>query len=183
MPDAMPLECVGGPLDGERVLDHGLAWHVVTKSCSGVYVKQEDHYVWRPAWRRPKEAGRVEILVVDDELGVRRLVCRMLAQGGYGTCEAADGAEALASLRAGLPVDLVLSDVAMPQLNGVQLLEALSVSHPDLPVLLMSGYAVEDLVARGIAAPCGIVMKPLTPERLLDAVRRCLSEWSGRSAG
>jgi CheY-like chemotaxis protein len=104
--------------------------------------------------------GRVQILVVDDELGVRRLICRMLAQGGYGTCEAADGAEALASLRAGLAVDLVLSDVAMPQLNGVQLLEVLSVSHPDLPVLLMSGYAVEDLVARGIAAPCGIVMKP-----------------------
>ena len=41
----------------------------------------------------------------------------------------------LASLRVGLPVDLVLSDVAMPQLNRIQLLEALSVSHPDLPVL------------------------------------------------
>ncbi len=61
----------------------------------------------------------MQVLVVDDEPGVRRLVCRMLAQGGYGTCEAADGAEALASLRAGLAVDLVLSDVAMPQLNGV----------------------------------------------------------------
>ena len=49
MPDAMALECVGGPLDGERVRDHGLVWRVVTKSCSGVYVKQEDRYVWRPA--------------------------------------------------------------------------------------------------------------------------------------
>jgi DNA-binding NtrC family response regulator len=125
----------------------------------------------------------MQILVVDDEPGVREMVCRMLAQGGYGTCEAADGAEALASLRAGLPVDLVLSDVAMPQLNGVQLVEALSVSHPGLPVLLMSGYAVQDLVARGIAAPCGIVMKPFTPERLLDEVRRCLSEWSAPPAG
>jgi CheY-like chemotaxis protein len=125
----------------------------------------------------------MQILVVDDEPDVREMVCRMLAQGGYGTCEAADGAEALASLRAGLPVDLVLSDVAMPQLNGVQLVEALSVSHPGLPVLLMSGYAVQDLVARGIAAPCGIVMKPFTPERLLDEVRRCLSEWSAPPAG
>ena len=107
----------------------------------------------------------------------------MLAQGGYGTCEAADGAEALASLRVGLAVDLVLSDVATPQLNGVQLLEALSVSHPGLPVLLMSGYAVQDLVARGVAAPCGIVRKPFTLERLLEEVRRCLSEWSARSAG
>jgi CheY-like chemotaxis protein len=125
----------------------------------------------------------VQVLVVDDEPGVRRLVCRMLGQGGYGTCEAADGAEALASLRAGLAVDLVLSDVAMPELNGVQLLEALSVSHPDLPVLLISGYAVEDLMARGIAAPCGILLKPFTPERLLDEVRRCLSQWSARPSG
>ena len=62
---------------------------------------------------------RVQILVVDDEPGVRRLVCPMLAQGGYGPCEATDGAEALASIRAGLAVDLVLSDVAMPPLNGV----------------------------------------------------------------
>jgi two-component system cell cycle sensor histidine kinase/response regulator CckA len=102
----------------------------------------------------------------------------MLAEGGYGTCEAADGVEALAAVRAGLRVGLVLSDVAMPQLSGVQLLAALSVSHPDLPVLLMSGYGAEDLIARGIAAPCGIVMKPFTPERLLDEVRRCISEWS-----
>ena len=125
----------------------------------------------------------MQILVVDDEPGVRRMVCRMLAQGGYGICEATDGAEALASLRAGLVGDLVLSDVVMPQMDGVQLLEALSVSHPGLPVLLMSGYAVQDLVARGIAAPCGIVLKPFTPERLLDEVRRCLSEWGARPAG
>ncbi len=56
-------------------------------------------------------------------------------------------------------------------------------SHPDLPVLLMSAYAVEDLAAPGIAAPCGIVMKPFTPERLLDEVRRCLCEWNARPAG
>ncbi len=47
----------------------------------------------------------------------------------------------------------------------------------------MSGYAAEDLVARGIAAPCGIVMKPFTLEHLLDEVRRCLSEWSARPSG
>jgi len=79
-------------------------------------------------------------------------------------------------------VDLVLSDVVMPQLTGVELLEALSVSHPDLPVLLMSGYAVEDLTARGIAAPCGILKKPFTQERLLAEAGRCLSEWNARPA-
>jgi DNA-binding NtrC family response regulator len=106
----------------------------------------------------------------------------MLAEGGYGTSEAADGAEALAFVQAGLAVDLVLSDVVMPQFTGVELLEAVSVSHPDLPVLLMSGYAVEDLAARGIAAPCGILVKPFSQDRLLDEVRRCLSEWNPRPA-
>jgi two-component system, cell cycle sensor histidine kinase and response regulator CckA len=124
----------------------------------------------------------VQILVVDDDPVVRELVCRMLAEGGYGTSEAAHGAEALAFVQAGLAVDLVLSDVVMPELTGVELLEAVSVSHPDLPVLLMSGYAVEDLAARGIAAPCGILVKPFTQERLLDEVARCLSEWNPRPA-
>lgn len=120
------------------------------------------------------------ILVVEDESVIRRLSCRMLAEGEYETCEAADGAEALASLRAGLTVDLVLSDIAMPELNGVQLLEALAVSHPDLPVLLMTGYAVDELTSRGIPAPCGVLKKPFTSERLLEEVRRCLDEWKAR---
>jgi DNA-binding NtrC family response regulator len=124
----------------------------------------------------------MHILVVDDEPDVRRMICRILARGGYGTYEAADGGEALASLRAGLVVDLVLSDIVMPQVDGVKLLEALSVSHPDLPVLLMSGHAAPDLTARGIAAPCGLVMKPFTQERLVEEVRRCLSEWNARRA-
>jgi DNA-binding NtrC family response regulator len=121
-------------------------------------------------------------LVVDDEPDVRRMICRIVARGGYGTYEAADGAEALASLCAGLAVGLVLSDIVMPQVDGIKLLDALSVSHPDLPVLLMSGHAAPDLTARGIAAPCGIVMKPFTQERRVAEVRRCLSEWNARPA-
>jgi DNA-binding NtrC family response regulator len=124
----------------------------------------------------------VHVLVVDDEAGVRQMVCRILARAGYGTSEAADGAQALASIRAGLAVDLVLSDIVMPQLDGGKLLEALSMSHPGLPVLLMSGHAARDLIARGITAPCGIVVKPFTAERLLEEVRRCLSEWNAPPA-
>ena len=123
----------------------------------------------------------MHILVVDDEPDVRRMICRFLARGGYGTYEAADGAEALASLRGGLAVDLVLSDIVMPQVNGVELLETLSVSRPDLPILLMSGHAAGDL-PRAITAPCGILMKPFTQERLVDEVRRCLSKWNARPA-
>jgi DNA-binding NtrC family response regulator len=50
----------------------------------------------------------------------------------------------------------------MPRMNGVELLQALAVSYPGLPVILMSGYATTELAELGIAAPCGILTKPFT---------------------
>jgi len=116
-----------------------------------------------------------QILVVDDEAIVRVVCARMLQEAGYRTHEAEDGTAALAFVReAHESLDLVVSDVVMPRMNGVELLDALSVSYPKLPVLLMSGYSIETLRERGIAAPCAILVKPFTPESLLAEVRRCL---------
>jgi CheY-like chemotaxis protein len=67
-----------------------------------------------------------------------------------------------------------LSDIVMPRLNGVQLLEALSALHPGLPVLLMTGYAMDALREQGISVPCGVLAKPFAPEHLLSEVHRCL---------
>jgi DNA-binding NtrC family response regulator len=113
--------------------------------------------------------------VVDDEPLVRRFAARILEEEGFLVTEAADGAEALRLLREEVPaVDAVISDVVMPRLNGVELLQVLSSTHPHLPVLLMSGYAGGDLLGMGIAAPCGILAKPFAPERLIGELRRCL---------
>ena len=71
-------------------------------------------------------------------------------------------------------VSVLVSDVVMPRLNGVQLMERLARSHPQLPVVLMSGYANAELTAMGIAAPCALLTKPFTPEVLVEEVRRCL---------
>ena len=115
------------------------------------------------------------ILVVDDEPLVRRFASRVLGEAGYTVATAGDGAEALELVRAlSDPVRVVVSDIVMPRLNGVQLLEALSRSHPDLPVILMSGYAPMQLAERGIAAPCSVLGKPFPPELLLAEVRRCI---------
>jgi CheY-like chemotaxis protein len=115
------------------------------------------------------------ILVVDDETTVRRLCARILEQAGYRTHEAADGVEALQFVRGTHKLlELVLSDIVMPRLNGIQLLQSLSAAYPDLPVLLMSAYGAEALLERGITAPCGVLVKPFTPEGLLAEVRRCL---------
>lgn len=114
------------------------------------------------------------ILVVDDESAVRRFAVRVLEREGYGVREAADGAEALELLKqGGITVEVVVSDIVMPRLNGVELMRALSISHPDLPVILMSGYATGALLELGIAAPCAILPKPFLSERLLEEVRRC----------
>ena len=125
------------------------------------------------------ESARLHILVVDDEPNVCRFAARVLEDAGYEVTRAADGAEALTLIQEQAACfAAVVSDVAMPRMNGVKLLERLSVAVPDLPVVLMSGYATEQLQQRGIAAPCALLAKPFTPEALLAEVQRCLD---GRS--
>jgi two-component system cell cycle sensor histidine kinase/response regulator CckA len=122
----------------------------------------------------------VSVLVVDDEGAVRRFVVRDLEREGYGVLEARDGAEALEMIRGGTAsYDVVVSDIVMPRLNGVELMQALASSHPDLPVILMSGYATDALSELGIVAPCSILAKPFPPERLLEEVHRCIHQRPG----
>ena len=126
---------------------------------------------------RPGEVQPACVLVVDDEFALRRYAARVLAEEGYVVLEAADGAEAIERAHAlGAALDVVVSDIVMPRLNGIELLQSLGRSHPDLPVVLMSGYATAELMERGFAAPCGILPKPFTSERLIDEVRRCLKK-------
>ena len=122
------------------------------------------------------------ILVVDDEPSIRRFAARALLEEGFPVREAADGAQALEIVRAG-GVSVLVSDVVMPRLNGVQLMEALARSHPRLPVLLMSGYAAAELDGMGIAPPCGCWPSHSRAERLVEEVRRCLPGGSARRGG
>jgi CheY-like chemotaxis protein len=115
------------------------------------------------------------ILVVDDEELVRRFVARVLHGRGFSVAEAADGRKALARIEElGDSVRLVLSDIVMPHLSGVELAERLSLLRPELPVILMSGYSPAELMARGIAAPCALLSKPFLPSELIAEVSRCL---------
>jgi DNA-binding NtrC family response regulator len=115
------------------------------------------------------------VLVVDDEPMVRWFAARVLREEGFGVHEAGDGAEALELIGTGIAdFEVVLSDIVMPRMNGVQLLQSLATSHPDLPVILMSGYGTAQLAELGIASPCGVLAKPFTPEALVAEVRRCI---------
>jgi two-component system, cell cycle sensor histidine kinase and response regulator CckA len=124
----------------------------------------------------------VSVLVVDDEIAVRRFAARVLQREGFEVFEASDGAEALELVKAGQPpIDVIVSDIVMPRLNGVELMQALAAICPDLPVILMSGYATAALSELGIATPCSILMKPFQAERLLAEVQRCASRRGGGS--
>ncbi|HKU62222.1 MAG TPA: response regulator [Gemmatimonadales bacterium] len=121
------------------------------------------------------------ILVVDDEPGVRRLACQTLARGGYATIEAEDGAEALRILEDATPaIALVLSDIRMPRLDGVQLESACRERWPGLPVVLMSGEVTRDWVVRLVregAHP--VIRKPFQADTLLQAIRAILESPTG----
>ena len=125
-------------------------------------------------------AATTSVLVVDDESAVRRFAVRVLEREGYIVAEARDGAEALEMIKSqGASFAVVVSDIVMPKLNGVELVQALSVLYPDLPVVLMSGYAAAALAELGIAPPCSILPKPFPSERLVEEVRRCTRKVSG----
>jgi DNA-binding NtrC family response regulator len=129
----------------------------------------------RPSGDRQKESERV--LVVDDEPGIRHVISRMLLDEGYFVHEASDGLEALELIKRGNPaMDVVVSDIVMPRLNGVELLQEASRTRPSLPFILISGYGTEELTQRGIATPCALLSKPFASERLIAEVRRCIAE-------
>ena len=116
------------------------------------------------------------VLVVEDEPEVRRMAARVLEAEGYAVSEAADGNEALAVLATGGPFDLLLSDVSMPTMSGLELAEQIRRDRPDLPILLMTGHTGADDIRR--AAQEGgyrILDKPWKPDALLSAVAMALS--------
>ena len=130
-----------------------------------------------------RAGSTLSVLVVDDETAVRRFACRVLERAGYGVLEAVDGVEALELIQSQtVSFEAVVSDIVMPRMNGVELMQALSVSQPELPMILMSGYATSALSELGIVTPCSILPKPFSGERLLAEVSRCIRRPDGGSS-
>ncbi|WP_437737815.1 ATP-binding protein [Sorangium sp. So ce1335] len=122
----------------------------------------------------PGEGGTV--LVTDDEDAVVTLASRILAQGGYTTLTARGPREALRVCEAQRGrIDLLLTDVLMPEMSGCELAERLAERRPDMKVLFMSGYTGDALEGRRGARPdAALLAKPFTAESLLRAVRKAL---------
>ena len=125
------------------------------------------------------------ILVVEDGEAVRNLVCLMLVQNGYGVLEARDGREALRLCETHPePIQLVLTDLVMPNMKGAELAERLRRARPGLRILLMSGYPDEPVVQRPGREPLALLPKPFTSVELVEKIRQILdAPWNGRPCG
>jgi len=123
-------------------------------------------------------AGYETILLVEDEPGVRKLVRQMLLQQGYQVLEASNAAEALiVAQRYPGHIDLLLTDIVMPQVNGRELAEQLMARRPDLKVIYMTGYPEDAIIRYGIAgAEAVCLQKPFVPEDLARKVRQVLGQ-------
>jgi putative two-component system response regulator len=110
------------------------------------------------------------VLVIDDEEAIRGLICAVLAGAGYEPVEAQSSRSALATV-ARDNLSLVVSDIRMPDLSGIELLEAVHAVRPSLPVLLISGFGTyEELRAALDRGAHGFVSKPFSQTQLLAAV-------------
>ena len=121
------------------------------------------------------------ILIVDDEPAVRAMAAKMLAPTGLAAVTAVDGVDAVAHFEANPDrFSLVLLDLTMPRLGGVETFEAIRRIRSQMPIVLMSGYAEEEasarFVGRGLA---GFLQKPFTPSELVAAIRTGLGRPEG----
>jgi CheY-like chemotaxis protein len=130
----------------------------------------------RPTFAPTTLRGSETILLVEDEAQVRAVAKGILVRQGYVVIEAASGAEAIVACEEHVgSIDLLLSDVVMPEMSGPELARQLEAERPLMKILCMSGYT-DDAVVRHGALDSGIafIQKPFTPDTLARKVREVL---------
>jgi CheY-like chemotaxis protein len=122
--------------------------------------------------------GSETVLLVEDEEGVRKLIKTLLQQGGYTVIEAQNGSEALAIFQTHADrIQLVVSDIIMPQMSGPELVQYLTALRPGLKFLYISGYTDDSIIQDGLLdAETRFLQKPFTSGNLLSKVREILDE-------
>lgn len=117
------------------------------------------------------------VVVIDDEPVVRGLIVEVLGELGYQALEAEDGPSGLALLEATPRVDLLVTDIGLPGLNGRQVADAARARTPDLKILFMTGYAENAAVANGfLERGMSIITKPFAMETLATRIRTIIED-------
>jgi CheY-like chemotaxis protein len=158
---------------------HGSIW-VYSEPGHGttfkVYLPRVDREGARKTPAAAPQGGSETILLVEDEPQVRAIVQRTLERGGYGVLTAAGPEEALSICESSLMrIDLLLTDVVMPQMNGRELAERIRALRPAIKTLFMSGYTDDAILRHGVLDEgVPFLQKPVTPSSLKRKVRETL---------
>jgi len=125
------------------------------------------------------------ILVADDEETVRSFIRHTLTREGFQLLEAVDGVDALRQVAEhGTPIDLLLTDIRMPRMDGIALARSVAQAYPHTPIIYISGYAFDVEEERGDPSrPCAFLSKPFTRQALLEVVQKCLAPRQSAAGG
>jgi signal transduction histidine kinase len=161
------VEQMGGFIAIESEVEHGTTFNVYFPRIEGAVISESESQILEPTY------GTGTILVVEDQEGIQLMVSEILRRRGYTVSSVRNGREALALLEnnAG-QIDLVITDLAMPIMGGVELANTLRVSYPKVKILYMSGYA-DDIPAL-LSFGHIFIEKPFEPNLLLQKVSELL---------
>jgi CheY-like chemotaxis protein len=128
------------------------------------------------------EQGSETVLLVEDEELVRLLAFSILTARGYKVLEASGGHEALAIAAEGhTPIDIIVTDVVMPQMSGLEVVQRITETHPETKALFITGYTDNDLSDLGVqGSSVPVLTKPFAPRALLKVVRDILDSPKGQ---
>ncbi len=119
----------------------------------------------------------MRVLLVDDELPVREVLTLQLEDFGFDLLPAADGAEALVLLAGGEAVDMLVTDLSMPGMDGLALIRAAQDNQPGLPAVLLTGYARDGIalaLGGAVSGSFSLLRKPLAVADLIERLRALL---------
>ena len=141
------------------------------------WVEEEEHDDDGSAVPRRRGSGGEHVLVVEDEAPVRTILCRVLRQAGYRVFEAAGAVDALQRFSVEPDrLDILVTDIVMPDMDGYELAELLQAARPGLRVLYISGYSPDAYETKGILKPgSNFLQKPFDADALTEKIQDVLN--------
>ncbi|MGE3616168.1 MAG: PAS domain-containing protein [Gemmatimonadales bacterium] len=165
------IEQAGGRIGFRSALDQGTTFEIYLPAAPGAEAAHER------ASALPRLAtGTETILVAEDEESVRTMVRKILSSAGYTVLEARHGADALLVSREYRGrIDVLLTDVVMPEMNGMRLAELIGAERPDTRIVFMSGYTRDEVDRKGLTQPgVTLIHKPFTVNELSATIRQVI---------